>query len=97
MTMCRPLEVVQHGVVAAPRICMERERERKGREEGTGKKEKKEKEKRGEKGKKGRGEQARQMYHGCKTPLWNCQKIMKDTEREGEKKQAKDKQRNRID
>ena len=65
--------------VAAPKICRERERERKRREE---RKRKEEKEKRGEKGKKGKREQGRKMYYtyGCKT-LLRTVKRSKDTKR----------------
>ena len=47
--------------VAAPKICRERERERKKKEEKGGKRQKR--------GKKGRRELKGKTYYGCKTPL----------------------------
>ena len=44
----------------------------------------------GKRKEKGRGEEEGQTSYGCKTPLWNCQQIIKDTERgEAGKRQKK--------
>ena len=68
-------------VGAVPNICRKSSREREKEEKGGKKERREEKEKRGEKGKKGRGEQRERC--NCKTPPWNCQKTIKDTERGG--------------
>ena len=75
-----PSEAVLHG---GDHCTKNLERERQKKEEKKGKKEREQK-RRG-KGKKGRREG--QMYYGCKTPSWNCQKILKD--RMGKKKAGK--------
>ena len=41
-------------------------------------------------GKKGRGEQEEKMYCGCKTPPWNCWKIINTRKKEKIKKHRKD-------
>ena len=64
-------------VVAAPKICREREREK---EEKGGKKRKEEKEKWGEKGRKWRADQERKMYYvymGVKHPLRTVKRLLK--------------------
>ena len=55
--------------VAAPKICKERERERKGRKGKKQRREERRRKRERRKGKKGRGEQEGKMCCGCKTPL----------------------------
>ena len=77
-----PSEAVRHGGGRRTKT-LQGEREKRGERKSEERKER-----------KGRGEEEGQTYYECKTHPWNCQKIIKDTER-GKKKQGKGEKRDR--